>query len=164
VAGHETTASLIANALGILLRDEALTAELMADPDRYPAFVEEVLRLEAPIQFSPRLVAEDVEKRGRTIRQGDVIMLHLAAANRDPERFADPDRIDLDRQNNRHLSFAWGPHFCLGAPLARTEAAVALGRLFERFPDVRLTDTDLVWRENMTMRAHPRLPAELACR
>jgi pimeloyl-[acyl-carrier protein] synthase len=162
VAGHEKTASLIANALGILLRDEALTAELAADPGRYPAFVEEVLRLEAPIQFSPRLVAEDLEKRERTIRQGDVVMLHLAAANRDPERFADPDRIDLDRPNNRHLSFAWGPHFCLGAPLARTEAVVALARLFERFPDVRLTDTDLGWRANMTMRAHPRLPVELA--
>jgi cytochrome P450 len=85
-------------------------------------------------------------------------MLHLAAANRDPERFADPDRLDLDRQNNRHLSFAWGPHFCLGAPLARTEAAVALARLFERYPDVHLTDADLTWRENMTMRAHPRIP------
>ena len=103
-----------------------------------------------------------MEKRGRTLRKGDVVMLHLGAANRDPERFAEPDRLDIDRPNNRHLSFAWGPHFCLGAPLARTEATIALGRLLERFPDVRLIDPDPAWRENMTMRAHPRLSVDLA--
>ena len=92
------------------------------------------MRLEAPIQFSPRLVAEDVEKRGRMLRKGDVVMLHLGAANRDPERFADPDRLDLDRTNNRHLSFAWGPHFCLGAPLARTEATIALRQALGALP------------------------------
>jgi pimeloyl-[acyl-carrier protein] synthase len=88
--------------------------------------------------------------------------LHLGAANRDPERFAEPDRLDLDRQDNRHLSFAWGPHFCLGAPLARTEATIALSRLLERFPEVRLIDPEPAWRENMTMRAHPRLSVDLA--
>jgi hypothetical protein len=161
MAGHETTSGLISSALAIVLADEELRAELTADASRYPAAIEEILRLEAPIQFSPRLVAEDVEKHGRTIRAGDVTMLHLGAANRDPERFADPDRLDLDRPNNRHLSFAWGPHFCLGAPLARTEAMIALRRLLERFPDVRLTDPESGWRENMTMRAHPRLTAQL---
>jgi hypothetical protein len=161
MAGHETTSGLISSALAIVLADEELRAELTADASRYPAAIEEILRLEAPIQFSPRLVAEDVEKHGRTIRAGDVTMLHLGAANRDPERFADPDRLDLDRPNNRHLSFAWGPHFCLGAPLARTEAMIALRRLLERFPDVRLTDPEPGWRENMTMRAHPRLTAQL---
>jgi pimeloyl-[acyl-carrier protein] synthase len=161
MAGHETTSGLISSAFGIVLPDEALRAQLTADASRYPAAIEEILRLEAPIQFSPRLVAEDLEKRGRTLRTGDVVMLHLGAANRDPERFPEPDRLDLDRPNNRHLSFAWGPHFCLGAPLARTEATIALGRLLERFPDVRLTDPEPAWRENMTMRAHPRLSAEL---
>jgi cytochrome P450 len=162
MAGHETTSGLISSALAIVLPDESLRAELVADASRYPAAIEEILRLEAPIQFSPRLVAEDVEKRGRTLRAGDVVMLHLGAANRDPERFPEPDRLDLDRPNNRHLSFAWGPHFCLGAPLARTEATIALARLLERFPDVRLTDPEPGWRENMTMRAHPLLSAELA--
>ncbi|MDX6572653.1 MAG: hypothetical protein QOC86_1809 [Gaiellales bacterium] len=161
MAGHETTSGLISSALAIVLADEELRAELTADASRYPAAIEEILRLEAPIQFSPRLVAEDVERHGRTIRAGEVAMLHLGAANRDPERFADPDRLDLDRPNNRHLSFAWGPHFCLGAPLARTEAIIALRRLLERFPDVRLTDPEPGWRENMTMRAHPRLTAQL---
>ena len=162
MAGHETTSGLISSAFAIVLSDESLRAALSADSSCYPRAIEEILRLEAPIQFSPRLVAEDVEKRGRMLRKGDVVMLHLGAANRDPERFSDPDRLDLDRTNNRHLSFAWGPHFCLGAPLARTEATIALGRLLERFPDVRLIDPEPAWRENMTMRSHPRLSVDLA--
>jgi cytochrome P450 len=161
MAGHETTSGLISSAFALVLSNDSLRAELNADPSRYPAAIEEILRLEAPIQFSPRLVAEDVEKRGRTLRKGDVVMLHMAAANRDPERFPQPDVLDLDRPNNRHLSFAWGPHFCLGAPLARSEATVALSRLLERFPDVRLTDPEPAWRENMTLRSHPRLTADL---
>ena len=162
MAGHETTSGLISSTFAIVLSDESLRAELTADASRYPAAIEEILRLEPPIQFSPRLVAEDVEKRGRVLRKGDVVMLHMGAANRDPERFADPDRLDLDRPNNRHLSFAWGPHFCLGAPLARTEATIALSRLLERFPDVQLVDPEPAWRENMTLRAHPRLLVDLA--
>jgi cytochrome P450 len=161
MAGHETTSGLISSAFAIVLSDESLRTALSADASCYPRAIEEILRLEAPIQFSPRLVAEDVEKRGRTLRKGDVVMLHLGAANRDPERFSDPDRLDLDRPNNRHLSFAWGPHFCLGAPLARAEATIALGRVLERFPDVRLIDPEPAWRENMTMRSHPRLSVEL---
>jgi pimeloyl-[acyl-carrier protein] synthase len=162
MAGHETTSGLISSALAIVLCDASLRAELRADASRYPAAIEEILRLEAPIQFSPRLVAEDVEKRGRILCKGDVVMLHLGAANRDPERFPEPDRLDIDRPNNRHLSFAWGPHFCLGAPLARTEATIALSRLLERFPEVRLIDPEPAWRENMTMRAHPRLRVVIA--
>jgi pimeloyl-[acyl-carrier protein] synthase len=157
VAGHETTASLLANALLIMLGDQALRTELERHPELLPNAVEEFLRIEAPIQFSPRLAAEDVESRGRTIRRGDVVMLHLGAANRDPERFPEPHRIDLHRVNNRHLSFAWGPHFCLGAPLARIEASVALPRLFERFPNIRATEAAPPWRKNMTMRAVQRL-------
>jgi len=161
MAGHETTSGLISSALAIVLSDESLRAALSVDPSCYPRAIEEILRLEAPIQFSPRLVAEDLEKRGRMLRKGDVVMLHLGAANRDPERFSDPDRLDLDRPNNRHLSFAWGPHFCLGAPLARTEATIALSRVLERFPDVRLIDPEPAWRENMTMRSHPRLSVDI---
>ena len=88
------------------------------------------------------------------------MILHLGAANRDPERFADPDTLDLERQNNRHLSFAWGPHFCLGAPLARAEAAIALPRLLERMPDIRPQPGEVRWRENMSIRA----PVELRVR
>ena len=161
VAGHETTASLLANALSILLEDHALRTELERNPQLFPNAVEEFLRLEAPIQFSPRLCAEDLESRGQEIRRGDVVMLHLGAANRDPERFPEPDRIDLERENNRHLSFAWGPHFCLGAPLARAEAIVALPRFFERFPHARLTGEPLSWRQNMTMRSVEHLSVDL---
>lgn len=158
VAGHETTASLIGNALKLILGDDRLHTELARNPGRIPAAVEEVLRLETPIQFSPRLAAEDVPLGGRTIRKGDAVILHLAAANRDPERFPAPDRLDLDRSFTQHLAFAWGPHFCLGAPLARVETAVAIERLFKRMPNVRLTSEPLRWRENMTMRALVALP------
>jgi cytochrome P450 len=161
VAGHETTASLLANALHILLHDDALRAELHANVELMPNAVEEFLRIEAPIQFSPRLVAEDVQIREKSIKEGDVVMLHLGAANRDPERFPDPDRIDLTRENTRHLSFAWGPHFCLGAPLARVEASVAIPRLFERFPNVEATADPSPWRKNMTMRGVEHLYVEL---
>ena len=117
-----------------------MPAELGADATRYPALIEEMLRLEAPIQFSPRRVAEDVEKRGRVLRKGDVDRCSTwRAANRDPERFAEPDRSTSSDRTTGTCSFAWGPHFCLGAPLARTEAAVSLTRALRTLPDVRLT-------------------------
>ncbi len=153
VAGHETTASLLGNALKLILEDDDLRATLQAEPDVLPAAVEEFLRLEAPIQLSPRLAAEDVQLAGATIRGGDAVILHLGAANRDPARFPEPDVLDLDRSFTRHLSFAWGPHFCLGAPLARVETAVAVERVLERMPEMRLIGEPLQWRENMTMRA-----------
>jgi pimeloyl-[acyl-carrier protein] synthase len=157
VAGHETTASLLANGLLMLLDDEQLRNRLVSQPDLFPAAIEEFLRLEAPIQFSPRLAGDTFERRGKTIRRGDAVVLHLGAANRDPERFPDADRVDLMRSDNRHLSFAWGLHFCLGAPLARAEAAIALPRLLERMSDFRRVDDVVLWRENMSIRA----PAEL---
>ncbi|MBA2295849.1 MAG: cytochrome P450 [Actinobacteria bacterium] len=153
VAGHETTASLLGNALKLVLEDDDLRAKLQAEPDVLPAAVEEFLRLEAPIQLSPRLAGEDILLRGATIRSGDAVILHIGAANHDPARFPEPGALDLDRSFTRHLSFAWGPHFCLGAPLSRVETAVALERVLERMPDMRLTGEPLQWRENMTMRA-----------
>jgi cytochrome P450 len=152
VAGHETTASLLGTGLRTLLEDEAVRAAISSDPDLIPTVVEELLRLEAPIQFSPRLVAEDLVLRDQAVPKGAMVMLHLAAANRDPEAFPEPDRIRLDRGGTRHLSFAWGPHFCLGAPLARAEAAIALPRVLSRFPDLELIPGEPVWRESMAMR------------
>jgi pimeloyl-[acyl-carrier protein] synthase len=152
VAGHETTASLLGTGLRTLLEDDALRAAIASDPSLIPTAVEELLRLEAPIQFSPRLVAEDLVLRDRDVPKDAVVMLHLAAANRDPEAFPEPDRVRLDREGTRHLSFAWGPHFCLGAPLARAEAAIALPRVLSRFPDLELVPGEPVWRESMAMR------------
>lgn len=160
VAGHETTASLLANGLLRLLDDAPLRARLADDPELFAAAVEEFLRLEAPIQFSPRIAGEPIERRGRTIPQGSTVILHLGAANRDPERFADPDTLGLGRPGNRHLSFAWGPHFCLGAPLARAEAAIALPRLLARMPDIEAEPGEVRWRENMSIR----VPIELRVR
>jgi cytochrome P450 len=152
VAGHETTASLLGTGLRPLLDDEGLRTAVSRDPALVPTAVEELLRLETPIQFSPRLAAEDVQVRGRSIPEGAMVILHLGAANRDPEVFPDPDRVRWDREAARHLSFAWGPHFCLGAPLARTEAAVVLPRLMTRMPDLVLVSGEPSWRESMAMR------------
>lgn len=156
VAGHETTASLIASGLRMILDNGDLRTVLTNRPDLYPAAIEEFLRLEAPIQFSPRLAGEPIELRGKTIPKGDTIILHMAAANRDPEHFANPDVLDLERQD-RHLSLGWGAHFCLGAPLAQTEAAIALPRLFERMPEIQCIDESIGWRENMTIRGPKQL-------
>jgi hypothetical protein len=160
VAGNETTASLIASGLRIILDNQDLRDALRLRPDLYPNAIEEFLRLEAPIQFSPRLAGESIELRGKTIGVGDTVILHIAAANRDPEHFPEPDVLDLGRRDNRHLSFGWGAHFCLGAPLARVEAAVALTRLLERMPRIKPVDRTIGWRENMTIRA----PKELVVR
>jgi cytochrome P450 len=152
VAGHETTASLIGTGLLALLRDATLRIAIGQSRELMPVAVEEMLRLEAPIQFSPRLTAEEVVIRGRRIPTDTIVMLHLGAANRDPEVFPDPDQLRLDRPKTRHLSFAWGPHFCLGAPLARLEAAVALPRVLDRFPDLELMPGPQPWRESMALR------------
>jgi cytochrome P450 len=158
VAGHETTASLIATTAWLMLTNTTLRQALTAQPDLYPVAIEEVLRLEPPIQFSPRLAGDDVPLRGQTIRRGDAVILHAAAANRDPAHATDPDVLDLNRRDTRHLSFGWHAHYCLGAPLARAETAIALERLFERIPNLRLAGDNVAWRENMTIRA----PRELA--
>lgn len=152
VAGHETTASLLGTGLRTLIAEPDLRASLDADQALVPAAVEELLRLEAPIQFSPRLAAVDLEVRGRAIPRGGLVLLHLGAANRDPLAFPDPDRPRLDRTGARQLSFAWGPHFCLGAPLARAEAAVALPLTLARLPDLALAPGEPSWRESMAMR------------
>lgn len=162
VAGHETTASLLGTGLRALLADEDLHRAIAADPELVPIAVEEMLRLEAPIQFSPRLTSDDVVIGDRSIPEGAIVMLHMAAANRDPAAFPEPDTLRLDRDNARHLSFAWGPHFCLGAPLARMEAAIALPRVLDRFPDLELIPGGAPWRESMAMRGLSELRARRA--
>jgi cytochrome P450 len=135
-AGFLTTTNLIGNGLRALFDHPDEMARLWSRPDLASSTVEEVLRFDTPVQFVHRNVLEDFEVDGRQLRRGDVVMCLLAAANRDPARFCDPDRFDVGRPDNLHLAFAWGLHFCLGARLARMEGQLVFAGLVERFAAV----------------------------
>jgi pimeloyl-[acyl-carrier protein] synthase len=160
-AGHETTTNLLANGLLTLLRHPDQCQRLRDEPDLMPLAVEEMLRFESPLQRNPRRVAADIELRGKPLRQGEFVFQVLGAANRDPEQFTDPDRFDITRQPNRHLAFGYGIHFCLGAPLARLEASIAIGTLLRRFPDLRLRGDAVSWERHGLLRALSALPVTL---
>ncbi|MFF7365776.1 cytochrome P450 [Streptomyces sp. NPDC008125] len=158
-AGDETTTHLIGNGMLALLRHPDQLARLRADPDLIRGAVEELARYDTVTQAIVRVVAEDLEIGGRTLREGELVYLFLGATNRDPERFEDPDRLDLSRPGNRHLSFGHGPHFCLGGPLAKLQAEVAIGTLARRLPGLRLADgAALEWRDNPLQRRLTTLP------
>jgi cytochrome P450 len=137
-AGHETTTNLIGNGMVALLRDRAAFERLRREPELLPSAVEELLRYDSPVQVTSRIPLEDVEIHGVRIPKGDEVNTLIGSANRDAAQFPDPDRLVLDRPDNRHLSFGHGAHFCLGAPLARLEAQIAVGELVRRFPAMRL--------------------------
>ena len=161
VAGHETTVSLIGNAVLTLLTHPDSLEEIRRHPERIPAAVEELLRFESPVERAPtRLAASDVELGGHTIRRGDFVIAVLGSANRDESRFERPDVLDVDREDLKHVAFGRGKHFCLGAPLARLEAEIALRRLFERLPSLRLAASakDLRWRPVPLFRSLVSLP------
>ena len=158
VAGFETTVSLISNGMLLLLQNRAELERLRSDPSLMETAIEEFLRYESPIQVDTRLISEDVELRGRSLRKGQAVMMVRGAANRDPAQFPDPDRFDVGRQNNRHVAFGWGIHFCLGAPLARVEARIAVKTLLERLPNMRLENDQMDWWENMTLRSLRSMP------
>ncbi|HEX4323689.1 MAG TPA: cytochrome P450 [Gaiellaceae bacterium] len=162
VAGHETTVSLIGNATLALLTHPEQLAELRRDPSLLPRAVEELIRYDGPVERTlNRWAAVDVELRGRTIHRGDAVIVILGAADRDPERFDDPDRLDLAAEREtRLLAFGRGSHFCLGAPLARLEAEIALGTLLRRLPGLRLAlpQEDLRWRPVPLFRSLVALP------
>jgi cytochrome P450 len=151
VAGHETTVNLIANAILAMLRHPAQWSALTADPQRVSAVVEETLRYDPPVQLMGRIAADDMTIGDALVPKGDVMMLLLAAAHHDPAAFDRPDEFDPDRENIRHLGFGKGPHFCLGAPLARLEAAVALSKVTERFPQA-LLGGEPQYKPNLTLR------------
>ena len=117
-----------------------------------PAAVEELLRYESPSQHTARLAPGDVMLGGKEIRSRDAVIAVMAAGNRDPERFPQPDLLDFDRADNRHLAFGWAAHFCFGAPLARMEGQIAFETLLARFPTLELTGERLEWRENLGLR------------
>ncbi|MFI9361613.1 cytochrome P450 [Kitasatospora sp. NPDC053057] len=158
-AGDETTTHLIGNGVLALLRHPDQLARLRADPGLIRGAVEELARYDTVTQAIVRVVAEDLEIGGRTLREGELAYLVLASTNRDPERFEAPNRLDLSRPDNRHLSFGHGPHFCLGGPLAKLQAEVAVGTLVRRLPNLRLADeAALDWRPNPLQRRLNALP------
>jgi cytochrome P450 len=141
VAGHETTVSLIGNAVLALLDEPAALERLRSEPDRIPGAVEELVRREAPVDRTlGRWATADTELGGQTINRGDLVIAILGSANRDPARFVEPEALDLERADNKHLAFGRGSHYCLGAPLARLETEIALATLLRRLPGLRLVD------------------------
>jgi cytochrome P450 len=161
IAGHETTVNLIANGALTLLRNPAELERLRDQPERAIRVVEEVLRFEPPVQFISRFALADIEIGGVTIPRGSGIRLMLAAANRDPARFANPDRFDPDRPDNEHLGFSGGIHYCVGAPLARIEGQVALAALARRLANPRLVEDPLPYRPNAVLRGPLHLLVEV---
>ncbi len=157
VGGQETTTNLIGNGILTLLRHPDQLAELRTEPALIGSAVEELLRYESPSQHTARLAPEDVVLGGKQLRRGAGVIAVMAAGNRDPARFPDPDRLDLRRTDNRHLAFGWAAHFCFGAPLARLEGQIAFTTLLRRLPGLTLAPGRPEWRENLGLRGLKRL-------
>ena len=160
VGGHETTTALVGSGLLALLQNPEQLQRLRDEPEAVKSAVEEFLRFESPNQRIIRLVKDDFEIEGRQIKRGQRVMFLLGAANRDPAQFSDPNRLDVCREPNRHLAFGIGPHFCIGAPLARLEATVAFTTLLRRFPNLRLAQDVPEWLPSYQLRLLKSLPVE----
>ncbi len=158
VGGQETTTNLIGNGVLALLRNPDQLEKLRSDLSLIPSAVEELLRYESPSQHTARLAPEDTILGGRRIQKRQAVIAVMAAGNRDPERFPDPDRLDITRADNRHLAFGWAAHFCFGAALARIEGQVAFELMLRRLPHWAFEPGPLVWRSNLGLRGLTRLP------
>jgi cytochrome P450 len=156
-AGHETATNMLSNGILTLLRHPGQRDLLIEDPSLLGPATEELLRYEGPVQIAARVAARDRELRGLELRAGDPVVLLLGAANRDPDVFPEPDRLDLTRSPNPHLAFSHGAHFCLGAALARAEMEVVLPRLFNCFPGLRLAEDTVEWQPTLDFRGPERL-------
>jgi pimeloyl-[acyl-carrier protein] synthase len=165
IGGQETTTNLIGNGILLLLRRPNEMARLTQDLTLIPSAVEEFLRYDSPVQHTARIAPDEVMLGGKQIRKGQTVIPVLAAANRDPGRFPDPDRLDLERTDNRHLAFGWASHFCFGASLARMEGQIAFEALLGRLPELALEDgTEVEWRENLGLRGLKSLPVRFGAR
>ncbi len=158
IAGNETTTNLIGNGMLALLRNPDQFERLHREPELIDSAIDELLRYDGPVQATLRSALEDVEIDGKTIARGQNALLLLGAANHDPERFAEPERLDLGRADNLHLGFGHGVHYCLGSNLARLEARYAIRALVERFPQMKLAIDEPVFRPNMILRGLESLP------
>jgi cytochrome P450 len=161
IAGHETTVNLITNGTLTLLRNPDVLERLRREPELMPQAIEEMLRFEPPVQMMPsRTPIVDIELAGVTVPKGSQLILALAAGDRDPQRFEDPDRYVPDRRDNQHLSFGTGIHSCFGAPMARLEAQKALAELIRRLPNPRLVEDPPPYRPNPVLRGPRHLMVE----
>ncbi|MGW9597038.1 cytochrome P450 [Streptomyces chartreusis] len=152
IAGHETTTHFIGNSALALLRHPQAADQLRSRVDLIPAAVEELLRYDSPVQLMLRRARHDLDLAGRSITAGQAVLLVCGAANRDPAAFPDPDRLDFQRPGGRHVAFGYGPHFCLGAALARLEGAAVLEALLTRLPDWRLDGASPGWQRSLNFR------------
>ena len=157
-AGHETTSGLLGNAVMALSDRPDLRERLAEDPDVASAAVEEFLRFDSPVQNTDRIALEDLDLGGHRVKRGQTMFLALGAANRDPEQFNLPDRLDFDRPNNRSLSFGHGIHHCIGAALARQEARIVLPMVCRAFPTHTVVRERVEWKRSMTLRGPIALP------
>jgi len=157
-AGHETTTNLIGNGMLALLRHPAELARLRQDPSLLPGAIEELLRYDSPTQLTARRARVDCEVGGVKITAEQQVLVIIGSANRDPTRFPEPDRLDIARGDSEHLSFGGGPHYCLGANLARLEGRIAIGALIAALPGLRLAPEAPEWRETLTLRGLKTLP------
>jgi cytochrome P450 len=160
-AGHETTTNLIGNGTLALLRHPDQMKRLRDDPSLIPTGLEELLRYDSPVQFTSRILTADMHLGGKVLKAGQIALLLLGAANRDPEQFPDPDRLDVGRPNNKHVAFGLGSHFCLGAPLARLEGRLFFEALLKRADKLRLDGPPPRYRQNFNLRGLEALPVTL---
>lgn len=162
LAGHETTVNLIGNGMLALLRHPEQLALLRTNPAYLPTAIEELLRYDSPVQLTTRYAMVDTNLHGKTMRKGEQVCLLLGAANWDPEQFPDPDKLDITRSPNRHLSFGLGVHFCLGAFLARLEAQIAFEMLLYRLANVEIQTDTPAWRETIALRGLKAFPVSFS--
>lgn len=161
IAGHETTVNLIGNSFLNLLKHPEQKELLRRNPELIEGAIEESLRFDGPVEFSTsRWANEDFHFSGKNIKRGELVVVALNSANRDPEKFDDPEIFDISREKSPHLAFGTGIHHCLGAPLARLEGKIAIGKLLQRFPNLRLRipESELVWRPGMIVRGVKEIP------
>lgn len=160
-AGHETTTNLIGNGFLYSMRHREQWERLIAEPGLAGSAVEEYLRYDGPSGAIARIASGDIEMAGKTIRAGDRVFAFVNSANRDPEAFDEPERFDIGRSQNPHMTFGHGIHFCLGAPLARLEAQIAAARLSERLPGIELAGGEPEWHDSLILRGVKSLPVTL---
>jgi pimeloyl-[acyl-carrier protein] synthase len=158
IGGQETTTNLIGSGMLSLLRNPDQLEKLRANLSLIPSAVEELLRYESPSQHTARLAREDVELAGKLIRKRQAVVAVMAAANRDPEHFPEPDRLDISRENNRHVAFGYGAHYCFGAPLARIEGQIVFEEVLSQLRNLSLEPVALNWRTNLGLRGLTSLP------